>query len=278
VSLGLAGATALAYGLGVVLAGMLQRRAARDQVAAEAREYPARPDPASDLVAALRIDHAGVVRSAPLRRGLLVLILIPAATCAAAGLDWSLAAILPGLVASGAGLLFGVNALSLDGPGALWRESLPGRPRVVLVARLVLITEICLGAALLAALLGAVRAPGPPSPAGIVSLLGAVVATTAQVVSRCAAWSVRRPYAAALRDTRDQPAPPAAMAGYSVRLALVTTVTGMLLSVCARYGLTGPALAVTVAVTAPALVRTLRALRAWEDDAVRSRVVATVAG
>ena len=36
--------------------------------------------------------------------------------------------ILPGLVASGGALLFGVNAWCLDGRGLLWRENLPARP------------------------------------------------------------------------------------------------------------------------------------------------------
>jgi hypothetical protein len=267
-----------AYLAGIGLTGRLQRRAPRDQVAVEARDYPGRADPRHELTAALRIDHAGLWRSAPLRRGLVVLTAVPALACAGAGLDWSLAAVLPGLVASGAGLLFGVNALSLDGSGALWRESLPGSPRVVLVARLLMVAEICLAPALLAAVLGAVRAPQAPTSAAVVAVLCAVVTTTSQVVGWCATWSVGKPYAATLRDARDQPAPPAAMAGYSVRLALSTTGSGLLFSACSRYRLTDLALAAAVAITSLALRRTLRAVRRWEDDAVRCRVVAMVAG
>ena len=43
--------------------------------------------------------------------------------------------ILPGLVASGGALLFGVNAWCLDARGVLWRESLPAGPRQVFAAR-----------------------------------------------------------------------------------------------------------------------------------------------
>ena len=43
--------------------------------------------------------------------------------------------VLPGLVASGGALLFGVNAWCLDGRGALWRESLPVAPATVFTAR-----------------------------------------------------------------------------------------------------------------------------------------------
>ncbi len=274
----LAAVGGLSYLAGWWLSVRRQRRPSRDQIRVEARDYPARPDPGGDLTAALRIDRAGVWRSAPLRRGLATLIAVPALAAAGAGLDWSLAPILPGLVASGAGLLFGVNALSLDGSGAIWRESLPGPARTLLLARLLVITEVCLVAALRAALIGAVRAPGAPPPAALASVLGAVIATTAQVVGHCAVWSVTRPYAASLRDARDQPAPPAAMAGYSARLAIGTTLTGLLFSFCARFGLELVAVTATVAITAVALRRVVGVLERWDDAAGRSRVISTVAG
>jgi hypothetical protein len=274
----LAGLSVVGYLVGLGLTARWQRRASRDQTRVESRNYPSRDDPRTELAAALRIDRAGVWRSAPLRRGLATLIAAPALAAAAAGLDWPLAVLLPGLVASGAGLLFGVNALSLDGSGAIWRESLPGSARTVLLARLLVITEVCLSAALLAAAIGAVRAPSAPSPAALIAVLGAVIATTAQVVGRCAGWSVNRPYAATLRDARDQPAPPAAMAGYSARLAISTTGTGLLFSLCARYDLALVAVAATVAISALALRRVVAALDRWDDHTLRSRVITTVAG
>jgi hypothetical protein len=275
---GLAAVSVVGYLLGLRLATRWQRRAPWDQTRVEARIYPARTDPRSELAAALRLDRAGVWRSAPLRRGLATLIAVPGLAAAAAGLDWSLTALLPGLVASGAGLLFGVNALSLDGSGAVWRESLPTAARTVLLARLLVITEVCLASALLAAVIGAVRAPDPPSVAAVIAVLGAVIATTAQVVGRCADWSVNRPYAATLRDARDQPAPPLAMAGYSARLAISTTLCGLLFSMCARFELTVIAVAATIAITALALRRVVAALERWEDTTLRSRVITTVAG
>ena len=62
---------------------------------------------------------------APRHRGLAV---GPGLVGLAGGLDWTRLTILPGLVASGGALLFGVNAWCLDGRGALWRESLPVEP------------------------------------------------------------------------------------------------------------------------------------------------------
>ena len=156
------------------------------------------PPAGGPLRANLRVDHAAVWRSAPLRRGIVALGVIPGGAAAAAtGLEWPMVALLPGLVASGAGLLFGVNAFALDGPGALWRETLPGPPRTMLAARLLVVAEVCLAGGLVALACGR-GAGGRPAPAEVVVVVAALVATTAQVVARCARWSVDRPYAAAL--------------------------------------------------------------------------------
>src|SRR4051794_41953804 len=72
------------------------------------------------------MDRASVWRSRSLRRGLLVLGILPGAAAALADLPWSSLVLLPALVSAGAGLLFGVNAFCLDGPGAVWLGSLPG--------------------------------------------------------------------------------------------------------------------------------------------------------
>jgi hypothetical protein len=264
--------------IGVALVGLTRRRPPRAQVRLESTEHPPRRDPRSELAAALRIDRAGVWRSAPLRRGLVALPAAPALAAAAAQLDWYLVALLPCLVTAGAALLFGVNALCLDGTGAVWRASLPGAPWVLLTARLLLVAELSLLACAVAVGVAAVRAPAPPTVAEAVAVLCATIATTAQVVGHCARWSVTRPYAATLRDARDQPAPPAAMAAYSARLAVATTMTGLLLTGLARLGLTGAVVATSVAVTALGCRRALAAIRAWEDPRVRAHVVASVAG
>jgi hypothetical protein len=280
-AVGLAQITALgllAWPPGVLLARRLRRRPPRPQVRVEARDYPTHRDAPSDLLAALRIDRAGVWRSAPLRRGLVALAAIPGLAACAAGLDWSLIVLLPGLVTSGAGLLFGVNALSLDGKGSIWRHSLPESPNALLTARMLTVTETCLAGAGLVLLAACLRAPHAPTVTELVAVAAAVVCSTAQVVSHCLVWSLSHPYAAGLRDARDQPAPPAAMAGYSARLAVSTTVTAVAFSIMARAGATAAVLLLALAVLLLAARRCLVGARLWGDVAVRSQVVATVAG
>ena len=57
-----------------------------------------------------------------------MLALMPGLIAFGGQLGWDRLTILPGLVASGAALLFGVNTWCLDARGALWRESLPVAP------------------------------------------------------------------------------------------------------------------------------------------------------
>ena len=49
-------------------------------------------------------------------------------------------------------------------------------------------------------------------------------------------WSVRHPYAVDLRSARATPAPPVVMVGYSARLALTTTLTGLVFEVATSVG------------------------------------------
>ena len=116
--------------LGALPARWALRRPMREEQRLESGRYPARPTAASDFMMMLRIDRAGVWRSVPLRRGIMVLALMPGAVAVAGNLEWQMLTVLPGLVASGAALLFGVNTWCLDGRGALWRESLPVAPGV----------------------------------------------------------------------------------------------------------------------------------------------------
>ena len=97
----------------------------REELRLESGRYPARPTARSDFVMMLRIDRAAIWRSVPLRRGMTVLALMPGAVALAGDLEWQMLTILPGLVASGGALLFGVNTWCLDGRGALWRDCLP---------------------------------------------------------------------------------------------------------------------------------------------------------
>src|SRR5207244_1793777 len=81
-----------------------------------------RRTPLAELVA---VDRASVWRSSSLRRGAIVLAVLPGAVAMLAHPTWESLALLPGLVAAGAGLLFGVNAFCLDGAGAAWVATLP---------------------------------------------------------------------------------------------------------------------------------------------------------
>src|SRR3712207_3267290 len=109
--------------------------------------------------------------------------------------------ILPGLVASGGALLFGVNSWCLDGRGALWRDSLPVSPKVVFLSRVLVLVEVLLVATSLTLLLGSLRA-GLPDPAALTAVACGGLVVVLQVVSASLRWSVRRPYAVDLRSAR----------------------------------------------------------------------------
>jgi hypothetical protein len=263
-----------AVALGGWLAGRVNRRAARDEVRLETSFHQPRPNPASDLVAVLRTDRASVWRSLPLRRGLLVLAAMPGLVALAGSLEWGMLAILPGLVASGGALLFGVNAWALDARGALWRDSLPASAKLLFVARMWVIFEILLFSTSITIVLAALRA-GVPTAAEAAALICATIVVCLQVVSAAMRWSVRRPYSVDLRSARATPAPPLVMVGYSSRLALSTTLTGMVFIVAAQI-----AWELSVASMLPFVLfssyRLVKVGNEWAIPEVRSRVVATV--
>ena len=177
----------------------------------------------------LRIDRAAVWRSVPLRRGMTVLAVMPGAVALAGDLEWRMLTILPGLVASGGALLFGVNTWCLDGRGALWRDSLPVAPRIAFFSRVVVLMEVLLCSAALTLVLAALRA-GRPTVPELVALLCSTIVVVVQVVAAGMRWSIARPFAVDLRSARATPAPPVVMAGYSARLAVSTTFTGLTFS------------------------------------------------
>ena len=274
-SLALLGVAAVAVGAG--LAHAVARRPARDELRVETSVHRPRPAPASDLGALLRADRAGIWRAVPLRRGMAVLALLPGLVALAGGLDWYMLSLLPGLVASGGALLFGVNSWCLDGSGALWRDSLPVAPGLVFVSRVIVLTDVLLAATALTLGLAALRA-GLPTVPQLVAVACAALVVTVQVVSASLRWSVRRPFAVDMRSARATPAPPLAMVGYSSRLAVSTTLTGMVFIATSR----GEAWQVPVLVAVPFLlfssVRLAGTARAWCTPETRSRVVVTVAG
>jgi len=263
--------------VGAFLAHDLARTPVRDELRVESSVHSPRANPVSDVVAMLRVDRAGVWRAVPLRRGFVVLALLPGLVAVASALEWYMLNILPGLVASGGALLFGVNAWCLDGRGTLWRESLPVRPRLAFGVRVVVLLEVLWAATALALLLGSLRA-GVPTTAQVVAVLCSSVVVTLQVVAGSMRWSLRRPYAVDMRSARATPAPPLTMVGYSTRLALVTTFTGMLFVGTSR----AESWQWSVLVAAPfllfSLLRLVRTADAWDRHEVRSRVVTAVAG
>ena len=89
--------------------------------------------------------------------------------------------------------------------------------------------------------------------------------------------SVRSPHRADLQGSRDTPAPPATMAAYSVRLAALTTFTGLGFSLTAYADNPWLPLGLMVALGMLATRRLLGAARLYAQPQVRARVAATVA-
>lgn len=264
-----------AVALGAWIAGAVSRRPARDELRVESSVQTPRPHPPSELVALLRTDRVGIWRSVPLRRGLAVLAILPGLVAVAGALDWEMLTILPGLVASGGALLFGVNSWCLDGRGALWRDSLPTDPRLAFFSRAVVLTEVLLFATTLTLAMASLRA-GTPTSGQLVAVLCAALVVTLQVVSTSLRWSVRRPFAVDLRSARATPAPPLVMVGYSSRLALTTTITGLFFGVVSHAPWQW-----AVLLAMPFLLfsayRLVGTAESWADPETRSRVIATVA-
>jgi hypothetical protein len=233
--------------------------------------------PTSEAQALRRIDRASVWRSAPLRRGLLVLAVLPVAAAVVASLPWSSIALLPPLVASGAALLFGVNALSLDGSGALWIATLPHDPAIVLRSKARVVTEVVGGSVLLVLVGASLRASAAPTLQDLVCVLGASVSCTAVVVAICLRLSITRPHRADLRGPRDTPAPPGTMAIYSARLAGTTTFVGLLFSVSTLGTAPLVPVALTIGLLLWAMWSWTRTRRMWTLMSVRTHVVTTVA-
>lgn len=274
---GLLVAFAAAVVAGAAPAAFAARRPPREELRAEGGNRRPRLIASTDLGQLIRTDRGSVWRSVPMRRGVMVLGIGPGLVAVAGALPWHQLPILPGLVASGGALLFGVNAWCLDVRGVLWRESLPVAPRTVFTARAWVLAEFLLAASSVTLLLGALRA-GRPTAAELCALVCAWVVVVLQVVSAALRWSLRTPYAVDLRSARATPAPPVAMVAYSTKLAIGTTLTSLVFSGLARV----PAWPVSILVACPfvfwSVIRLWQARDGWEDPVERARVVMTVAG
>ncbi|MGI8524425.1 MAG: hypothetical protein ACR2K3_14120 [Nocardioides sp.] len=261
--------------LGAIPAHAGARLASRDESKLETRHYPPARLPRSVFGMLVRIDRGSVWRAVPMRRGLAVLSIGPGVIAFAGNLPWTTMTVLPGLVASGGALLFGVNAWCLDGRGTLMRESLPVSPDAVFGARAYVLAECLAGVSLLTMLLAGLRA-GLPSAAELTALLCTMVVVTLQVVGASLRWSDRRPFPVDLRSARATPAPPIVMVGYSARLATSTTLTGLVFSGLAHL----PAWQLPVLVALPFIgwsgIRLLHTRDRWVEPANRARIVTSV--
>jgi hypothetical protein len=137
------------------------------------------------------------------------------------------------------------------------------------------LAETIAASGLIAALAGSLRADRPPTTADVAALLGCVVSCSAVVLATCVHVSLAHPRHALLRGGRDTPAPPAAMAIYSVRLATVTTLIGLLFG-GAHAGSWSVAVALAAALTTLSGVSLTRSVRSWDDPDKRAQVVAAV--
>jgi hypothetical protein len=242
----------------------------------EARHVPEPRWGSADRALLRRLDRGSVWRSVGMRRGLMVLGIGPGLVALLAGLEWGTVLLLPGLTASGAALLFGVNAWCLDGKGMVWRETLPVSSADVFDVRALVVAECMAAVSGVTVVLALLRNGLPPLVTGV-AVAACWLVVLVQVLAIVMTWSVRSPYSVDLSSPRATPAPHAAMAGYAGRLSLVTTLTALLFT-----GLTALPWAWAPAVVAlPFLAwstrRLLRARRRWSAGDERARVVLTVA-
>lgn len=265
----------LSVWIGAVGAEQVARRPAREELRTDSSARSPQANPVSDLAALVRTDRVGIWRSVPLRRGLVVLAVLPGLGALAGDMEWQMLSILPGLVASAAALLFGVNSWCLDGGGALWRDSLPISPGRVFGSRVIVLLEVVLIVIVATVLLASVRA-GLPTVPQLVAVFCATVVASVQVVATSLRWSVRQPFAVDMRSARATPAPPLMMVGYSTKLALVTTLTGLAFTVTAALVDWRWSLLVALPLLVVSGRRLLRTRHEWADPPIRSRVVSTV--
>jgi hypothetical protein len=268
---------ALALLAGVRACGWALRRPGDAHATRHTGPLPRRAAQRGALRELIAVDRASVWRAPALRRGGLVLVVLPGVVAAALQVPWTSLLVLPGLVAAGAGLLFGVNAFALDASGAVWLASMPSDPVLLLRSKLVVLTETVLGADVVAALAGAAGATGTPTPAQVAGLVGGVVACTSVVVALSLSASLRRPHKAELRGPRDAVAPPGALAAASVRLAFPCALVGMVIATSSELGVVWLPLLVAVPPTLLAVLSLLRSERRFADPRERARVVQAVA-
>jgi len=262
--------------LGARLCGWALRRPTDTTARLDLGPMHRRTGRTSQLAELVSVNRASAWRAPALRRGALVLALLPGIGAAGARVPWESLTILPGLVAAGAGLLFGVNAFALDGSGALWMASLPHRPRVVALAKVLVLAETVAAAVALAVLAGGARSPGRPTTSQVTAIVFSGLTCTAVVVAIGLSCSVRRPHHALLQSPRDSIAPPGALALASLQLSAPAAAVGFAFSGAAASDVAWlpPLLAVPVVVLCVLSLR--RSLARYDEPLSRARVVSVV--
>lgn len=225
----------------------------------------------------IAVDRASAWRAPALRRGGLVILVLPGVAAGTLHVPWESLVVLPGLVAAGAGLLFGVNAFALDASGAVWLASQPSDPMLLLKSKLVVTSETVLAAVVVAAVAGAAGSTELPTAAQLSAMLSAGLACSAAVIALCLRASVRRPHRAELRGPRDSVAPPGALAVASARLALPCACIAIAVAAAASSGVVWLPVLVAVPVLALAGLSLLRSGRTYRDPMARARIVQVVA-
>ncbi len=253
----------------------------REELRVQSGVHEARPVPeprwgSADRALLRRLDRGSVWRSVGMRRGLMVLGIGPGLVALVAGLEWGTVLLLPGLTASGAALLFGVNAWCLDGKGMVWRETLPVSSADVFDVRALVVAECMAAVSGVTVVLALLRNGLPPLVTGV-AVASCWLVVLVQVLAIVMTWSVRSPYSVDLSSPRATPAPHAAMAGYAGRLSLVTTLTAMLFTGLAALPWAWAPAVVALPFLAWSTRRLLRARRRWLAGDERARVVLTVA-
>lgn len=268
--------TVVSLWAGLRLCGWALRRPADVHHGGESTRVRRRGTRGSAWGELVALNRASAWRAPALRRAALVLAVLPALAVAGTRVPWQSLTVLPGLVAAGAGLLFGVNAFALDASGALWLASLPHDPLLIAKAKARVLAETILVAVLLVLLAGALRNRDTPTASELLSILCSALVCTAVVVAIGMSSSVRRPHHALLSGPRDSIAPPGAMAMASVRISVPAAVLGLLFEAAARAGhvWVPPLLAVPLLALAAGSLR--RSLRRYAHPELRARIVAVV--
>ncbi len=277
----LLGVTVVAVWLGGVPAKWALGLPPREELRVESGVHEARHVPTPrwgsvELALMRRLDRGSVWRAVGMRRGLMVLGFGPGLVALVAGLQWSSVLLLPGLAASGAALLFGINAWCLDGKGMVWRETLPIAPSTVFDARTLVLAECLAAVSAITVSMALLRNGLPPLQTGVSVVLCWLVVVV-QVLAISMSWSVRSPYGVDLSSPRATPAPHGAMAGYAGRLSLVTTMTGILFAALAELPWPWLTPLVAACFLAWSSRRLVRARRRWLVPADRARIALTVA-